>query len=181
MELTVERWLPVVGFEGSYEVSDHGRVRSLDRVVHRSDGGMERRRGQMMFCCAHHSGYTLTKLRRNGKARPVFVHVLVAEAFLGPKPSPAHQVAHQDGSRNNNAVGNLRWATPQQNIGEDRNAHGRTMRGEAHTKTSFSNSDIYAIRQRSADGETRSSIAKSYGVSATCISCIVRRITWTHI
>jgi hypothetical protein len=181
MDQSIERWLPVVGFEGSYEVSDQGRVRSLDRVVRRSDGGTERRKGQMMFRCVHHSGYTLTKLRKDGKARPVFVHVLVAEAFLGPKPSPSHQVAHRDGGRNNNALDNLRWATPKQNAGEDRNAHGRTMRGAVHNKTPFVDEDIYAIRQRHATGESQASIARSYDVSAHSIHCIVRRKSWTHI
>lgn len=94
-------WRPVVGFEGRYEVSDDGQVRSLcwERVRILKPG------------LSSNKYFTVTIGRGNTRT----VHSLVAEAFLGPRPE-GMEVLHIDGSRDNNHVSNLRYGTRSQNI-----------------------------------------------------------------
>ena len=103
----IEQWRPVFGYEGRYEVSGCGRVRSLDYVVSRSGKrGNLRVKGGLLSPWAGDNGY----LQVNLAGRVERVHVIVARAFHGLAPSPLYEVAHRDGSRDNNASDNLRWA-----------------------------------------------------------------------
>ena len=109
-----ERWKPVVGYEGLYEVSSWGRVRSLDRVVIRSNGRSLTIRGKVLTPTPNSSGYPAVDLRGEGRRRMVTVHRLVAEAFLGPCP-PGREVLHLDDDRSNPEVRNLRYGTRTEN------------------------------------------------------------------
>lgn len=121
-----ETWRPVVGFEGCYEVSDRGRVRSLDRAVMCKNGQYVRTlRGQLMkphrgSSTADHLRVGLTRDRR--KFSGLLVHVLVLEAYVGPRP-PGMFGCHNDDDPFNNHLGNLRWDTPLSNV-EDMNRLG---------------------------------------------------------
>jgi hypothetical protein len=97
---TEERWKPVVDYAGLYEVSDRGRVRSLPRPS--TSGGVLRH--------GRHDGYQRVGLYRNGKLRFIFVHVLVLEAFVGPRP-PSHEARHLNGRRLDNRLSNLAWGS----------------------------------------------------------------------
>lgn len=121
-----ERWIPVVGFEGAYEVSDRGRVRSIPRIVLRTDGRFLRRQKQYRVLKtppAGSGGYPEVHLGYNGRERVVTVHTLVLEAFAGPRP-PHADACHADGDPTNNHLENLRWDTQSAN-GKDRVRHGR--------------------------------------------------------
>ena len=97
-----EIWKAVPGYEGLYEVSDLGRVRSFARGVN----------GRLLKPGKASNGYFTVCLGR-GKSRTL--HSLVAEAFIGPKPS-GQEVLHKDGTRTNNCVHNLRYGTRAENI-----------------------------------------------------------------
>ncbi len=103
----LERWKPVLGYEGLYEVSSEGRVKSF----HNSKVGEVRKLG------ISKKGYKTVELRKNGIGKLRSVHVLVCEAFHGPKPSPNHEVNHKgkDGDKTNNRERNLEWTTRSQN------------------------------------------------------------------
>lgn len=122
MTLTTETWLPVVGFEGFYEVSDWGRVRSVEREVAGGRGGVQRRRGRVLSPYRRVDLREFVNLSKQGRARPCAVSLLVLEAFVGPRPAGAYG-CHNDGSPANNRVDNLRWDTPSNN-NFDRVAHG---------------------------------------------------------
>ena len=96
-----EEWRPIFGYEGVYEVSDHGRVRSLPR-----DGLA----GSILQGHQDKRGYRRVQLCQRGGRRMQFVHRLVASAFLG-EGLPGQQVCHYDGKPGNNRVDNLRWAS----------------------------------------------------------------------
>lgn len=110
--VAVERWKPVVGYESYYEVSDHGRVRSLDRVVeHRNRwGGINRRKqlGKILSPGTHADGHKFVKLSADGSVRGRFVHQLVLEAFVGPRPEGL-VCCHWDDDPSNNRLSNLRY------------------------------------------------------------------------
>lgn len=117
-DVSAERWLPVAGSPG-YEVSDHGRVRSLGRVIMCRDGKPKRCRGQVLKPTVSSDGYLRV---RPYPATPQGVHALVLEAFVGPRPT-GMQCCHRDGDPANNRVENLRWGTISENQ-LDRVRHG---------------------------------------------------------
>ncbi len=109
-ELAAERWLPVLGWEGIYDVSDMGRVRSYWSGNHRKV--IERHR-VLSFRIASH-GYIKVKLCRPGRKNVErWVHRLVLDAFVGP--SEDDQGHHDDTIRTNNRLANLKWTTPGEN------------------------------------------------------------------
>lgn len=114
----VERWLPVVGFEGRYEVSNHGRVRSLNHVFVRKDGRRHRWSGRILATPLDDKGYPQVNIGRRARR----VHTLVLEAFVGLRPSEL-DCCHGDGDPTNNSLTNLRWDTPTANA-QDAIRHG---------------------------------------------------------
>lgn len=109
-----ERWLPVVGWEGYYAVSDRGRVRSLKRVVICSNGQQRQVYACLLKQTIDTEGRLRVSLAKNGRCRRVRVHHLVLEAFTGPRPSRMYG-CHSDGNCLNNDLANLRWDTPRNN------------------------------------------------------------------
>jgi hypothetical protein len=110
-----ENWKPVKGYEGIYEVSDLGRVRSIDRVVADSRGCVHPVKGRIMKTGLHYKGYVRLMLS-NGQEREHghFVHRLVAEAFI-PNPDGLPEVNHKDENKANNRADNLEWCTHRAN------------------------------------------------------------------
>lgn len=136
--MTTEVWLPVVGFEGLYEVSDHGRVRSVDRSFTRSTGRSYTVRGRVLKESKAGRGYPRVTLYQGGpKAR--YVHRLVLEAFEGECPK-GRIACHWDDDPTNNHLSNLRWGTPSENNhdkvrnGNDHNAR-KTHCAQGHEYT----------------------------------------------
>lgn len=105
------------------------------------------------------------------------VHVLVAIAFLGPRPSSRHVVAHFDGDGLNPRLENLRWATPEENEA-DKRRHGRHLMGEAKALAKCS---AEIVRELRASSEPATVACKRFGVSASCVRHIRRRVTWKHV
>ena len=118
-----ERWKPVTGYEGIYEVSNHGRVRSVDRTITCSDGRVRRHKGKSLSTpLMQQGGYPHVCFYIQGKSKVHAVHPLVAEAFIGPRPE-GMEVCHYDGNPANNHVDNLRYDTPSENA-FDKVRHG---------------------------------------------------------
>jgi hypothetical protein len=107
-----EQWAPIYGHEAAYEVSDLGRVRSLNRVIQRRDGTPYPVRGQMMRTHLK-DGYPAVSLN-GGKRRGVRIHVLVLEAFAGPRPE-GMEACHNNGNSTDCRLTNLRWDTVSEN------------------------------------------------------------------
>lgn len=110
-----ERWLPAVGWGGYYEVSDFGRVRSLDRVSTPRGRAPYARRGRMLRLCLDDAGQPVVRLYAKGRGLTVRVHTLVLGAFVGPRPAGL-EACHFDGIPTNNNIGNLRWDTRSANV-----------------------------------------------------------------
>lgn len=105
-----ELWIPISGYEGLYEISSCGRVRSLDRTCRSKGGSYAVRRGRMMKFSIDADGYYGVGLTKDGKQTAFRVNRLVAQAFL-PNPLQLPIVHHKDNNKQNNAVSNLEWVT----------------------------------------------------------------------
>lgn len=106
-----EIWRPVKGFEGYYEVSDLGRVRSIDRVIYDSVRKCDRLlKGRLLTERDNGHGYKSVMFCKNHKLYHKYVHILVAEAFI-QNPSNLPYVNHKDENKGNNCADNLEWCT----------------------------------------------------------------------
>lgn len=111
--ISVEEWRAVVGFEGFYEVSSHGNVRSVDRQVNCSRGTKTRLwRGKLLNKLLGGPGYHQVSLSCYGQTYKVYIHRLVADAFIENRNET---VNHIDGDKLNNKVENLEWITYSEN------------------------------------------------------------------
>ena len=125
-------WRAVVGYEGLYEVSDSGAVRSLDRIK-RNRWGDYTQRGRILKAATTKDGYPIVALMRDGELKSHRVHVLVLAAFVGPRPDGL-QACHFDGDPSNNRIENLRWDTGSANT-LDKIRHGtHTQAAQTHCK-----------------------------------------------
>ena len=117
---TQEKWNAVVGWEGLYEVSNFGNIKSLDREIKTRRGTIEytkKHKGSMLTPQKDKDGYLVIHLRdsENSRNRLLKVHRLVAEAFI-PNPNQYDCIDHINGVRSDNRVENLRWCTNSQNV-----------------------------------------------------------------
>ena len=107
-------WKPVVGYEGFYEVSDEGCLRSVDREVRYKSSGTMMRRGRPMKLNTNRYGYVDVKLGKEGVETSHLVHRLVAQAFL-ENPEAKPQVNHKSGDKGDNRLANLEWSSKSEN------------------------------------------------------------------
>ena len=123
----IEEWRPVVGYEGLYEVSNTGQVRSLDRFYYRLH------KGKVLSPTKDRYGYLTVTLNCNGKSKTIKIHRLVAQAFL-PNPDNLPQVNHKDEDKTNNNVTNLEWCTAKYNVnfGTRQERYRNTMLEKGH-------------------------------------------------
>ena len=124
---------PVIGYEGYYEVDNCGRVYALNRVIHVEDHGRSYDKpliGGIIKQHMHSKGYKIVPLTRDGKTKNVFVHRIVAMAFLA-NPNKLPCVNHKDEDKTNNFVENLEWCTYQYNnaYGSKPKKHSKWMSG----------------------------------------------------
>lgn len=154
-----------------YSVSSQGRVAS------RRDGGW-----RIMRSPKNGRGYPNINLSVGGRLRNFRVHGLVATAFLGPRPSAAHEVNHIDGDKTNNAVSNLEWVTRSQNERHAIRVLGKAhARGTANANAKLDSAKVFDIRARLGAGDAKAHIAKLFGVSAESIAQVARRETWAWV
>lgn len=172
-------WRAVVGYEGMYEVSDTGEVRSVARTVQRSNGADQLVAGKTLTKHPDRRGYHLVSLTRDHKAVHRRVHRLVLEAFAGPCPE-GHEGLHGDGDMHNNHRSNLRWGTRTENV-HDSMRHGTLPVGEAAAASKITEQDVRDIRAAQKAGESMRGLARRYGLALSTIEAIVHRRSWNHV
>ena len=152
-----EVWKPIEGYEGLYEISNLGRVRSLE--LRNSSGA--RKRILMLKPTDNGHGYKIVGMRVNGKRRNHYVHRLVAEAFV-PNPNNLPVVDHIDHDRSNNQASNLRWMTQGDNV-----RYSREIMSKPRQKPMTNTGERYISRQK-INGRYRLTIKrKQIGVYGT--------------
>lgn len=189
MEQSTEIWKPVLvqGFEGAYEVSSQGRVRSIDRIAMRLSGRPLRIKGIILKPSLESKGYLHVGLHKDGESRTMKVHSLVAREFLQAPPGVMGTrkndfvVNHIDGNKLNNSVSNLEYVTASENVHHARRTGLISVKGVLNNKAKLDDSKVREIRAMHSDGYTQVTLAAMYGVGQTTISKIVHRETWRHV
>ncbi len=154
-----EQWKAIPGYEGQYEVSDQGRVRSSRKLLR---------------LCNVSGGYKAVSLGKNNSR---LVHRLVALAFIGPPPIGAKLVLHSNGIREDNRLENLRYGSYADNA-RDAQIHGTQVKGDRQHAAKLTVDKVLAIRTAK---ETGAELARKYGVTSACISAIRKRKNWRHV
>lgn len=172
-----ERWLAVPGYEGIYEVSDLGRVRSIPRI----DNLGRHWRGLILRPAPQaRTGYLGVRLSRSGVTSTHAIHRLVMLAFIGPPP-PGQEVCHGPNGRLDNRLSELSYGTHAKNSGPDKARDGTLARGSDAPGAKLSEADVREIRRRHAAGELHREIAKDFPVGKGAISAAVSGRDWGHL
>ena len=171
-----EVWLPVFGYEGLYEVSSLGRVRSIDRVVTKGNLARVLMIGRVLIVGLDVAGYPMVGLHRNGHQKNGRVHQLVAAAFLGPRPS-GKECCHNNGNRADPRLSNLRYDTKLGNS-NDKYRHETMVCGERQHLARLTEGDVIRIR---TCGLSVEALAAQYGVAKSTIIRAFNGKTWKHV
>lgn len=176
--MTSERWRPVEGFEGLYEVSDEGRVRSLPRVVPFRVNFFRSVRGGIKSLTVDKDGYLQVSLSKHGVPYARKVHRLVAGAFMDRSDIDV-DVNHKDAIKHNNHWENLEWCTHKEN---SEHAAGADLMafGSRHGSAKLVESDIPVIRQLFYQGWSYRAIAENFEVAPATISDVIKGKTWVR-
>ncbi len=180
-----EIWKSIAGYEGCYEISDYGQVRSLSRIVafRNCMGTLVTRQFQsrLLKCICNYYGYAIVGLYDpiHHRRRQHKIHRLVLNTFVGPCP-PGQEGRHLDGDKLNNQLGNLCWGTSKEN-NADRVVHGTSNQGERHGSAKLTNDKVRQIRKLRSDGWAYLKIAHKYKVDRVAVMNIVKRKSWKHV
>lgn len=171
-----EEWRAIPSWEGKYEASDLGRIRSHDRLCAARGEGMALRRGRILVPVAKQGRYLAVTLADRERREQHLVHVLVLRTFKGEAPDGMIG-CHEDDDKANNLLSNLYWGTHQSNV-EDRIRNIGDWKGERHSQAKLTEDAVYYIR---ASSERGVDLAERFGVHPGHISSIRKRKTWKHI
>lgn len=166
-------------FDGYYEVSSIGRVRRRIANSATKAGRLMKHREDVRSSVP---GYPCVNLKGGGcTGRTTYIHSLVAEAFLGPRPD-GHQVNHKNGIKNDNRVENLEWVTPSQNRKHafDTGLQKPTAGSKRHN-AKVTEGDVVEMRRRRERGDLLKDIAADYPIKIAMVSEICNRRHWTHV
>jgi hypothetical protein len=165
-----EEWRDVVGYEDLYQVSSLGRLFAKARTSPGRFGATQKRKAHMMsaYVDKTSTGYVSASIRRDGISKKVNIHVLVLEAFVGPRPSPSHEACHCDGNRANAALSNLRWDTASANK-TDMILHGTHPAGERSGKAKLTAELTNWIKE---SGQSSKTVAHAIGVAPSTIRAV---------
>lgn len=180
MNQTIEIWVPILGYEGLYSVSNFGRVRSEPKNIYRKNGVVCFQPKKVMHPASGKSKYLTLRLKgRDGLYRTHYVHTLVLENFISPRPD-GMEACHCDGNRQNNKVFNLRWDT---RIGNhrDKRIHGTGTIGERHPGAKLSDEIVKTMRSMRADGVPVRKLASQFSVSVGTAFRAISGKHWGHI
>lgn len=173
----MEIWKAIEGYEDSHEISNKGRVRSIDRI----DCQGRRLKGNYLKPKVGKFGYHRTGLRKDGLQKFHLIHRLVAQAFLLNQDNKS-QVNHIDGDKSNNSVENLEWVTPSEN-----NHHAydsglkRAQKGEDNGASKLTKDQVIDIYIRIHKGEKSKLLSMEYGVDYNQILRIKSGKHWSWL
>lgn len=182
-------WRDIPGYGGFYRVSNTGLVKSMPRVVIRKNGKPLTIKERIIGESVATSGYPAATLSANDMPKSIYVHALVALAFIGKRPAGLF-INHKNGVRTDNRIENLEYCTPLENVRHSIDVLGnkpfqnfdRTLnRGEKHSGAKLNNEQVREIRRLNASGMTARELSKKYQIEVSHMFRIIRRDVWKHI
>jgi hypothetical protein len=177
MSDTTEQWKDVEGYEGLYQISNLGRVKSLSRTTIRRNGSPSPVK-EKILSPSFKADYKVLNLCKNGKKVLTRVHILIAKAFID-NPDNQPLVCHKNDIKYDNRLENLYWGNHSTN-GFDANNNGIGTRGSANGMAVLNASQVREIREL-LETDTVSNISRKFGVSRGAINDIRNRRNWKHI
>lgn len=172
-----ETWLPVIGYEGFYEISNFGVVKSISREVPHGKGTFKRKIKEKIisqtFCVNGKKWVTLCK---NGICTRFLVHQLVARNFIGERPD-GMMVCHNDGNGTNNCASNLRYDTHQSNM-DDMVKHGKSPRGAKNWNAIATKEQVLKVRELRAQGLYYKDICAQTSLSFESVAKMCQGKSW---
>lgn len=173
-----EVWKDIPKYEGFYEISNHGRIRSVTRTVTFTDSRKRTWKAKIKNLKKAKNGYYMTQLYKNGKFESFYVHHLVLLAFVGPCPEGMQCRHFPDNNRTNNNIWNISWNTSAQDA-QDKITMNTIPRGETHINSKLTEKQVREIRHLySTKQYLMKDIAKIYNVSTTTIVFIINKKRW---
>ena len=175
----MEHWKPIPSFEGLYEISEFGTIKSLARKETTKAGWSRIKNEKTLkpYKCKDDRLYV--DLCVNYKKTRSSVHRLVLLAFVGPCPE-GMEACHNDGNHRNNHYSNLRWDTHKNNL-DDKYKHGTHICGENHKLSKLKEDDVRKIRDMATKKVSVTKIAETFNVSRRLIRKILTGLAWTHV
>lgn len=173
----VEIWKNIDGYEGLYQVSNCGRVRSFDRWVIGKSNSKRLMKGRIMKLIKDSKGYLHVQLCKNGKINCYLVHRLVAQAFLD-NPNNLPIINHRDECKTNNVVENLEWCTASYNMNYNDGQKRRGVKkinGKLAKKVNQYSLEGQFIKEWESAHEVQRQLGYSRGNISTC--CLDKRKT----
>jgi hypothetical protein len=184
----IEIWKDIQGYEGLYQISNLGNVKSLSREWKVGYGGIGRNKTKILTPRLDRSKkgryYLRIKISKNGKEKIFLIHRLIAEAFI-PNLKNKPQINHIDGDTLNNSINNLEWCTPSENM-----KHAFKIgliippdnKGSKNGRSKLIENDIIQIKKLYNERKiTHKEIATMFDVTRSCISSIINNKAWRHI
>jgi len=178
LKAEIEVWMDIKGFEGLYQVSNIGRVKSLERKVSGKLGSL-RKLPEMLLKPIKKDGYLRVTLQ-NKDRRNYRIHRLVCEAFKDNKFMKPY-VNHINGIKTDNRAENLECCTQKENmVHAKKNNLLKPKRGDESVNSKISEQDAKKIKYEHI-GLNQIQIAKIYGIDTTTVSKIKTGVNWKHI
>ena len=185
MATDVEVWKDVIGYEGYYQVSSLGRIKSVERLVlykeDYSGPAYKRVRERMLKLTEHQSGHLYVNLCKNSIVTRFFVHTLVLTAFVGKRPKGLECRHYPDRDPGNNKIQNLQWSDHFTNL-SDREEQGTALLGSKSPMSKLTEDQATEIRKRyAAGGISQQSLGNEYGVGQATLSVLINKKTWKSV
>lgn len=177
-----EKWIPIIGYETKYELSNYGKVKSIKRLVYGRNLKLVTKKEKIMVTNSLRKGYKYIELYNDKLERKKFsIHRLIAIHFI-PNPNNYPMINHKDGNTLNNSIDNLEWCTASQNT---RHAFDTgllvTRKGESCTQSKLTEQQVKDIHILKHYGMTSKAISKIYQVSFSTICDIFQGRTWKSV
>ena len=175
----LEEWRDIVGYEGLYQVSDSGMVKSVSRMASHKAYGLMRVDEKILKPCVLKSGYSSVVLSVQSKTKSLLVHRIVSAAFI-PNPESKPHVNHKNGIKTDNRAINLEWCTRSENELHAFRIGLKSHVGEMHNQSKLTKEQVIEIRRGDKLLKT-SQLAKNYSVTVQTIYDIRSGKSWKHI
>lgn len=174
-----EEFRDIPGWEGYYQVSNLGTVRSVDRAVGSVTGKVYYRKGKVLKQLLNEDGYMVVNIARNGKDRTIGVHRAMALAFI-PNPENKPMVNHLNAIRTDNRLDNFEWCTNAENVKHSFNLGLSSNKGDKHPRRVLTMEMVRGIRAELESGKSPAEVANIFDIKRRNVYAVRDRQNWNY-